>query len=96
MISLLVLGCAFWAGSPHENFKEALHGKIGRNIDNVPPYALGHKTELIDSKVLPNGNIENKYKHSGTCIYFFEIDPKTRIIVNTRFEGKESDCTITP
>lgn len=96
MAALIMSGCAFFAGSPHENSKEILHGKIGRNIDNIPPYALGQKSELIDSKVLSNGNIENKYKLRGTCIYVFEIDPKTRTIVGTRFEGKETDCVINP
>ena len=92
MVSLIVSGCV----SRHETFKEILRDNIGDNVDNIPPYALGRITALIDSKVLPNGNIENKYKYGGTCIYFFEIDPKTRIIVGVRFEGKERDCVVAP
>lgn len=89
-------GCAFFAGSPHENFKEILHSNIGQNIDNIPSYALGQGSKLIDSKVLSSGNIENKYMHRGTCIYIFEIDPITRKIVGTSFEGSEKDCVVNP
>lgn len=51
---------------------------------------------LIDSKVLPNGNIENGYLFRGTCRYFFEYAPDTKVIVGWRFEGSEQDCIINP
>ncbi|MCL2761517.1 MAG: hypothetical protein FWD70_07730 [Desulfuromonadales bacterium] len=54
------------------------------------------KKTFIDSKELPNGNIENKYKYRRTCVYFYEIDPKTHIIVGARFEGKDTDCVSNP
>ena len=96
-IALLIMsGCIFFAKNPHENFKEILYGTIGHSVDNVPPYQWPQKSKLIDSKQLLNGNIENKYRHEGTCIYFFEVDPKTRTIVGARFEGKEPDCVINP
>ncbi|MCL2761516.1 MAG: hypothetical protein FWD70_07725 [Desulfuromonadales bacterium] len=94
--STILSGCVFWAGSPHDNFVEILNSKIGKNIDEIPYFQLPDKENIIDSKVLPNGNIENKYKYYKTCIYFYEIDPKTRIIVGARFEGKDTDCYVNP
>ncbi len=93
---LLISGCAFFAASPHDNFIGHLNLQIGHNIDNVPYYQIPHKEDIIDSKVLPNGNIENKYLYRGTCRYHYEIDPKTRIIVGARFEGLDTDCSINP
>lgn len=91
---LTLFGCS--SITPHENFKESLHGAIGRNIDNVPSYLWPHKEDLISSEPLPNGNMENRYKYLRSCILIFEIDPKTRTIVGARFEGKETDCVINP
>ncbi len=91
---LFLLGCS--TINPHENFKEALYDSIGQSIDNVPNYLWPDEKALVSSKLLPNGNIENKYKHLRSCRYIFEINPKTRTIVGARFEGKETDCVINP
>lgn len=101
MVALSVLtsilsGCAFSAGSPHENFKSHLYAEVGKSIENAPSYSWRHEKDLIAAKSLPNGNIENKYRYRGSCVYFFEIDPKTRTIVGARFEGKETDCIVNP
>ncbi len=83
--------------NPHENFKAHLYQTVGQSLDEIPSYQWPFEKDLIDSKVLPNGNIENKYKHyRENCFYIFEIDPKTRKIVGARFEGKETDCVINP
>ena len=94
LIVTVALGCA--GITPHENFMDSLKNAIGRSLDNKPSYLWPHEEDLIDSKTLPNGNIENRYKYLRTCKYIFEIDPKTRTIVAARFEGKESDCVINP
>lgn len=96
VIALTLVGCVFFAGSPHDNFKVQLQSKMGKQIDKIPPYSFPNEMKLIDSQNLPNGNIENKYIHQRTCMYFIEIDPKTRTIVGVHFEGKESDCVINP
>lgn len=81
--------------TPHENFRGHMSHNVGKSIDDpntnwvIPKY-------LIDSKTLPNGNIENGYRFRGTCRYFFEFDPNTRRIVGWRFEGSEGDCIINP
>jgi hypothetical protein len=93
---IMMNSCAFFAGSPHDNFKAHLYHTIGINIDSIPYYQMPSKQSLISSRELPNGNIENKYMHRGTCVYFIELDPKTRIIVGARFEGSESDCVVNP
>lgn len=94
VITLLLYGCA--GITAHENFIDHLRNEIGKSIDGAPSYSWRNEKGLIDSKILANGNIENKYKYRGTCVYYFEIDPKTRKIVSFRFEGKETDCEVNP
>lgn len=91
---IIFLGCT--SLSPHENFKAHLYQKIGKSIDEIPPYWWPYEEDLIGTQVLQNGNIENKYKYRGTCVYIYEVDPKTRKVVGASFEGKESDCVVNP
>ena len=94
--ALFISGCAFFAASPHDNFIAHLNSQIGKNIDEVPYYQIPHREDMINSKNLPNGNIENEYKYRGTCRYFYEINPVTHKIVGARFEGNDKDCSINP
>ncbi len=96
LIFLLMLfaGCA--TTSPHENFKAHLYQKVGMSLDEIPPYWWPYEEDLIDSNVLANGNLRNRYKYRGTCVYIYEINPQTRIIVDAGFEGKETDCIVNP
>src|SRR6266567_6504304 len=96
IVILLLAGCVFFAPSPHENFIGHLNLAIGKDIDTIPPFWLPHEGDLLDSKILPNGNIENRYQYRGTCKYYYEINTKSRKIVAARFEGKDSDCSINP
>ncbi len=91
---LLLLGCS--TITPHENFKDHIYGQIGKSIDNAPYSSWRHEKDVVNSKLLPNGNIEKEYAYLRSCRYFFEIDHKTRIIIGARFEGKESDCGVAP
>jgi hypothetical protein len=94
-ITLISFGCP--RITPHENFKAHLYGQIGMSLDEIPSYQWPFEKDKVDFKVLPNGNIENKYKHyRGNCFYIFEIDPKTRKIVGARYEGSERDCVVNP
>ena len=54
--TFLVLGCSTMA--PHENFKSQLYHMIGKSIDNIPRHRWPFEEDLIESKRLPNGNIE--------------------------------------
>lgn len=92
-LTLFLASCGL---DPHDNFKWLNQRNVGTTIDKP---ALGESTNprgLLESKRLPNGNIENKYKRRGTCRVFYEFDPDTRIIVSWRFEGKTSDCISYP
>jgi hypothetical protein len=93
LLSVSLLACS--SISPHENFLQGLHSKIGQNIDSLSPYWT-HQEDLIDTTRLPNGDVEYRYKYFGTCRYIFEVNPSTHIIVGARFEGKDSDCVINP
>lgn len=93
-VAFVPIGCM--GISPYENFKAHLRDEIGESIDYAPSYSWRNEKDLIDSKVLPNGNIENKYKYLRSCFYIFEIDPQTRQIIGARFEGSEKDCVVNP
>lgn len=84
-------GCA--SVTPQENFKDALHHEMGKNIDNS---LWAPRKYLIGEKTLSNGNVEYRYQYLRSCQYMFEVEPKSRIIVNTRYEGEEFDCVINP
>lgn len=92
LLVVLFSGCL----SPHENFKLCMGANVGRKINGSDRSHWAIPEYFVGSKSLPNGNIENEYKYIRTCRYFFEYDPETRIIVNWRFEGKESDCVVNP
>ena len=82
--------------TPHENFKEHMESNIGSSIDKPQEPGVAIPKYLLNSTALPNGNIENGYQYRGTCRYFFEFDPNTRIILGWRFEGSKTDCAIVP
>lgn len=94
VFAIVCMGCSVL--SPHENFKSILHSNVGRSLDEIPPTQFPHEKDIISTKKLPNGNIENRYKYRVSCVYIYEIDPKTRRIVGASFEGKETDCVINP
>lgn len=99
IVSILFILGACSGVTPHQNFINHMNAMIGKNIDEIPYYQFGNKESLIQETVLPNGNIENKYlekNRSGTCIYIFEIDPKSRTILRWRTEGDEKACIVNP
>ncbi|MBL8024467.1 MAG: hypothetical protein JNK54_09345 [Elusimicrobia bacterium] len=92
-----VLGCRVL--SPRQNFIEHIDSKIGRDISSIKDYEFGYRDDLIEERILPNGNLENKYlgsSHLGDCIYIFEIDPKTNKILSWRIEGDPNACIVNP
>jgi hypothetical protein len=94
LIMLLIFGCS--TIDPHENFMNSLNSLIGKKWTELPRYQFPSEKDLISKKILPNGNLEKKYKALRTCVPVFEINPKSDIIVGAGFEGKESDCVINP
>lgn len=82
--------------TPHENFKNFLRSNLGKSIDDPSSDVARYPQLLVDSKLLPNGDIENQYRWRGSCRYYFEIDQQTHKIVGWRFEGSERDCEIVP
>lgn len=85
--------------APRQNFIDIMNGTVGENIDQMQPFDPGSKEKLIDTKIMPNGNLENKYfwKHPlGTCTYIYEIDSKTNKILSWRIEGNPDGCIVNP
>ena len=92
-VMVIVSSCAVL--SSHENFKGHMSGNVGKIIDG--PSTLWVKSDrYVATRQLSNGNAENEYRLRGTCRYFFEFNPETRVIVGWRFEGSENDCVIMP
>lgn len=87
-------GCS--SVTPHQNFSKTMRLDIGKSVDDPTLSGWMQSQRLIGHQTLPNGNVENAYRFRGTCRYFYEINPKTRIIVGWRFEGSERDCEIVP
>lgn len=67
--------------TPHENFKAHMDSNVGSSIDKPRESGVALAKYLLGSRILSNGNMENEYQDRGTCRYFFEFNPRTRIIV---------------
>lgn len=91
LVVMAPFGCT--TVTPQENFKDALYREIGKSIDNS---MWAPKRYLISEKTMSNGNVEYRYRYLRSCQYMFEVEPKSRVIVNARYEGKEFDCVINP
>ena len=82
--------------TPHENFKNIFNNDIGKRADDPSSIVARYPEWFAGSQVLPNGNTENKYQWKDDCVYFYEIEKNSRIIVGWHFEGTESACEIVP
>lgn len=81
--------------TPHEEFIALYEYFVGKTIQLFRSGGWGQY--LIQTIVLPNGNLEDKYdgrfwKNSGSCWVYYEYDPKTKIITSWRYEGSDADC----
>jgi hypothetical protein len=94
LIPSLLPACA--TPSPHENFKSILGADVGKSADDPTSSVARYPQLLIGRRILSNGAIENEYRWRGACHYFFEINPKTNIIVRWRYQGNDGDCAIVP
>lgn len=93
LLLVILSGCFYSPLTPHETFKERNQSEVGRNI-NEPRFRYFIPKNI---KSLPNGNIEYEYHvPRKECHYFYEIEPKTGLIVGWRFEGSESECSVNP
>lgn len=80
----------------HEYFEYVMTSKIGMNYDDPPSVTGINAEQLMSSNILSNGHLENGYRFSDACVYYFEINPDTRKILSWRYMGSEEDCSITP
>lgn len=90
--------CGSMLGPPvnegHERFEAQMRAKIGMFYDDPASFTGINTKGFVSSNILLNGHMENGYKHRGSCIYYFEIDPESRKIVGWRYEGTENDCSV--
>lgn len=97
LAALLVALLTACGTHPHDNFRGHLTAVLGTRVDDPAAGGYWVRSKYFQgSQKLPNGNIENKYRYTRTCRYFFEYDPETMEIVSWRFEGEKDDCIIGP
>ena len=97
-VTVLSTSCMGDIATAHQNFKVQLNKAVGTSIDDTRPGTWVDHRKPINVRTLTNGNVEYTYLYmrGRSCRFMFEVNPSTRIIVNVRFEGKESDCVINP
>lgn len=91
-ISMLLASCA---GDPHQNYVDISRRNIGRNIQSYPQL-MDRKHLLLEVKPLASGRLEYRYRYYRSCVDIYEVDPKTHIILDFRWEGSKEDCVIYP
>ena len=90
----ILASCACGNLSPHENFKTHMSSTVGKRISDTGTWA--REDRRVSVQTLENGNKEYKYMFRRSCLYFFEVEKNTEVIVSWRFEGSEKDCQIAP
>jgi len=85
-------------GASHRNFLQVMGGNVGTNADRQYNYRVKRRDRLVDTRQLPNGNVEEQFTagHGQRCRVFFEVDQKNQKVVAWRYEGAEKDCAINP
>lgn len=90
----MMAGCA--STTPQENYARFIRSKIGTNIDSSIRF-IG-KT-AVSVRTLENGNIEYQYPYpypGGQCMETYEVDAKTRVVLNASYAGSEKACQLSP
>ena len=106
-ILCLLAGCLLFIDTSvqarHNWWLEDAHKRMEQHPNMHGPYWANKKNNefFMGSRTLPNGHIEDQYyygvlREKGKCLYFYEYEPKSGLIVNFRFEEKEKyDCRAT-
>jgi hypothetical protein len=97
LIALLLAGCAS-TSAEHANFRQVMDRQVGKGIDDADAYAVFYRLRELNTKSLPNGNLQQQYAagRKERCKLNFEVEPLTRRIVRWSSEGSEGDCVLTP
>ena len=90
LLPVTMLSCII-VPHPHETFISHRNNEVGRKIEEVK--SSTSVKGYTNSRFLPNGNVEYGFRARGTCRVYYEVDPKTRIIVSWRWEGLRKHCT---
>ena len=102
-ILFVLCSCAAPKFTSRDNFDDLLHRLVGRDLRKLETvsYGLAFKGSIIDSRSLPNGNIENIYRlnyQSGQprkyCVYGLEFNPNDKIVLRTEIISGEDACVI--
>ena len=91
---ILIQSCS--ASSPHDNFKNHMQMHIGGKVTDPASYLSRYSERIEGRYLLTNGNTEVGFIQNENCKVFFEVDSKTNIIIDWRFDGEKIDCVIVP
>lgn len=92
LVALSMSACT--STTPQENYARYIMSEIGTKIDSSDSF-IGRTP--ISVRTLANGNIEYQYPYGGgQCIETYEVDSKTRIILNASYAGSEKACQLSP
>ena len=93
---VIFIGGCVTSTTPHENFKNRMNYSVGKRADDPLTSITRYSDRVKGRTVLANGNIEIQYDSIRDCMVYFEVDSKSNVIVNWRFEGSEQTCRINP
>lgn len=81
----------------HDNFKQVMDRQVGKGIDDPDAYPVFYRLRELNSKSLPNGNLQQQCAvgRDGRCKVYFEVEPRARRIVRWFSEGSDRDCVLT-
>ena len=95
-VAILLSGCGM-SNWPQQNFHESFASEVGKTIEDPTSRVGRYPESVVARRQLPNGMEEIEYMYSHVCMVFFEVDPKTKMIVSWRYEKKEARaCQMPP
>jgi hypothetical protein len=88
----LLAACA--SVTPQQNLQDQLARLPGKSED-LSLYYL--RSELLLSEgVLPNGNVERRYRYTGDCVLVVEVNPVSRVFTRAEAHGSRQHCALPP
>ena len=98
LLACLLLAACATQRPGHEAFKRVMDSQVGKHADDSDFYPVYYRLRQVESKRLPNGNLEDEYRagRKGECRLVFETTPGTRRVVGWHIEGPTGDCVILP
>ena len=96
IVTLSIVNYSCNVPTPHENFRHIMQVDIGKRMQDSTTNISRYSDQIYKRNTLSNGNIEIGLNHIGNCKVFFQVDHRTSIILDWRYEGSQKDCVVVP